>query len=348
MRGVLAYVSVFFIGFVFTAPVNLAGQNKKELEAKIDELDKSTNDKIIRLYNEITVKMTNLENEIKSSRLQNETLKSELADARTTISLISNANANLEKKISDLEQQVSVMQQQNTGFTEHINNPPKPEDIIIANPDNERDSIIQLLQLYYAAPTWDERLQYVLDPERMRGIMSKYYTSGYQSALKEKKDISVVGGNFKNGDIILVYLADRVTYVKKTNNQFKLDWEAHVGHNEKSFTLFVSEKSTAETSFRVKMKLTDQGFYGNFGITKEKQISVQLEDGQFKTEYGFVPKSIAGFQSLYELLSDGLAHEVMVTMKYQDFKDPYGDVRTEILVTQFLQEGWAIKTSFMP
>jgi len=321
----------------------LKAQNKKELEARIDELDKSLNDKVLRLYNEMTVKMTNLENEIKAGRIQQESLKAEIADARMTISLISNANANLEKKVSDLEQQVSILQQESTGITEHIKNPPKPEDVIISNPENERDSVVQMIQKYYAAETWEERLKYVIDPDRMRPVMAKYYTTGYQSALKEKKDISVVGGNFQNGEIILVYLADRVTYVKKVNNQYLLDWEAHTGHNEKSFTLFVSEKSPVETRFRVKLRLADQGFYGNFGISKDKQISVHIEDGQFKTEYGFVYKSIDQFQSLFTLLSDGLAHEVIVDMKYQDFRDAYGDVRSEIIITKFVQEGWAVK-----
>jgi hypothetical protein len=238
---------------------------------------------------------------------------------------------------------MSILQQESKGMTDHINSPPKLEDVIIANPDNERDSIIQMIQLYYASPTWEDRLQYVIDPDNVKQVMAKYYTSGYQSALKEKKDISIVGGNFKNGDIIVVYLSDRVTYVRKINNQFKLDWEAHAGHNEKSFTLLVSEKAKEETQLRLKLRLADQGFYGNFGITKEKQISVHLEDGQFKTEYGFVNKSMEGYQELYTLLSDGLSHEVIVHVKYQDFKDPYGDLRSEIIVTKFVQEGWALK-----
>ena len=69
---------------VQTGPLN--AQNKKELEARIDELDKSLNDKVLRLYNEMTVKMTNLENEIKAGRIQQESLKAEIADARMTIS----------------------------------------------------------------------------------------------------------------------------------------------------------------------------------------------------------------------------------------------------------------------
>jgi hypothetical protein len=199
-------------------------------------------------------------------------------------------------------------------------------------PTSESDSIIFVLQNYFKAKKWEERLPYVLDPEKVKPLMSSIYGNSYESETYEKDKINIPGENYPLGKGFKVFVDGKTVYLKKTQNGFKIDWEATTGYNPISFAVFNAEKSTKSTVFRERLKLYDT-YWDSYGLVKSSYLSLN--------GYGFsrcwMPVNVTA--ELKKILSDGQYHDVIIEAQYRTYSDDYSKDEF-VIVTKFIKEGW--------
>lgn len=183
----------------------------------------------------------------------------------------------------------------------------------------------QVVESYLKAKDWQERLKYVLEPERVKPFMEKRY-SKYEPLEKIKVNIAkqikdqwvevdtvIWGKNALGGEVSNTHHY----YLQKTNDGYKIDWEASVGLNSMTAAAFKAQRPKEPMKFRVIGTLSDN--YSPFGgnYVAETYWSVALKDGDENfIAYGYIPKDSEDGKKLYELLKDGETHRLILTVRY--------------------------------
>ena len=98
--------------------------------------------------------------------------------------------------------------------------------MISAKPQTTNDSLIDVRNKFYSCETWQEQLQYVMEPERVRPLMEDYYTKHTYSSseIKDKSGTKITRIQGKNH---ILYKVNN-TYLVKTGDEYKIDWEAYI------------------------------------------------------------------------------------------------------------------------
>ena len=100
---------------------------------------------------------------------------------------------------------------------------------ISAKPQTTNDSLIDVRNKFYSCETWQDQLQYVMEPERVRPLMEDYYTKHTYSSseIKDKFGTKITRLQGKNHIIYKV----NGTYLVKISDGYKIDWEAHIARD---------------------------------------------------------------------------------------------------------------------
>lgn len=154
---------------------------------------------------------------------------------------------------------------------------------------------------YLGAKNWEERLKFVKDQDELKGTLQSYY-SGYQGPtpyleIQFPKDLDYTKSRLI--DIKVVYsksvdhrglpIEDSAWYVlEKEGSDWKIDWEASVGHNILSEVDFMKQKPKDATLFRVIARLkkgrnadelelsTSQGEFPNLTFQKNSDLGRKI------------------------------------------------------------------------
>lgn len=168
-----------------------------------------------------------------------------------------------------------------------------------------KDSIADVIVKYRACEEWEERLQYVMEPERIKPIMQKRVAkNGYSSKELEMKTI-------KNGIVKLkdnLYVTKGIGiggyYVVKTNEGYKVDWEATVEYNP--IEVLELENMPGKTiEWRGDFKIAsiyENEWYRDF---------FDLSSGQ----HMFTKKGTKVDKDMFEIMKDGEYHSIIVKVK---------------------------------
>lgn len=98
-------------------------------------------------------------------------------------------------------------------------------------PATYRDSIADLIEKYTSCTSWQEALRYVMEPERVRPIMQKYYADqGFSPTIWTAEEILKEGFKRFSGKSHTIYKC-RNFYAVQTPDGYRLDWEATVEYN---------------------------------------------------------------------------------------------------------------------
>ena len=104
-------------------------------------------------------------------------------------------------------------------------------------PATYRDSIADLIEKYTNCTSWQEALRYVMEPERVRPIMQKYYADqGFSPTIWTAEEI-LKNEAFRrfNGKNNTIYKCVNF-YAVQTPDGYRLDWEASVEYNPVTHT----------------------------------------------------------------------------------------------------------------
>jgi hypothetical protein len=203
---------------------------------------------------------------------------------------------------------------------------------------------------YLEATTWQERLPYVFDPERVRPLLAARFGEG--TALVPPKSFSA-GPPEGHGAYVSVGVigteADGTAFqsvfpLRKTDAGWKIDWEAAVGYNPKPLKTFLANKPPEPATFRV---LCDLATYYNFNYVhaQHTHLSVRIvETDPFKTTHGYVSRDSEVAHRLVQLLEDGKAHPLTLELKCEG---PEGEPVTRpganaVAIKQIISESWVL------
>jgi len=185
----------------------------------------------------------------------------------------------------------------------------------------ELDSIYDVMRHYGEAVTIDGRSAYVLHPETTLPLMVKFYSDDYQKIFYEKELITLTKSHYAIGDIIHISAYD--LYLKKTDQGYKIDWEASVGYNPVTMDHYFAKHMTTTTRVRATLKdlRNRDEYYYNIYV-----------NGKFC----FLPKGTAAEREIVNLMSDGKIHQAIIEVRGE--VDDEGEFSVDLV--KFIKKGW--------
>lgn len=163
---------------------------------------------------------------------------------------------------------------------------PAPDEIRtlpLSEESSELQEALAVLDAYWKAQSWQEKMAYVWDAGRVGEKMRAYYAVN-EGPEGRRGALSAAGRYLINGSeiIYLSHAGDRPLGVveigmrKTREGQWKLDWESYTGSGEMSWSEFKSKRPTSPVLMRVFAKIGD---YHNYEfLDKNRFLSVQLYD----------------------------------------------------------------------
>lgn len=187
------------------------------------------------------------------------------------------------------------------------------EPVTISLPLNGDSADVQqaddLLQNYWKAKKWEQRVPLVYQSDRTRTLMEQFYevqkgTDPVSGALLNRGHYRLDGTEI----LLFTYSCNRpgdtleLAMRRDTDGRFVLDWTSFVGFSQMAWTQFKKERPTAPTLFRVFALTSD---YYNYEFTdRQKFLSVNLlsPDGQTSV-HGYCERDSAMGTALSHALS---------------------------------------------
>ncbi len=139
----------------------------------------------------------------------------------------------------------------------------------------------QVIQKYNETPNWQDRLQYVFEPERVRKLMEDYYehqrgVDPIMGALMDQGRFRIDGSEI----VLLTYRGARtdgkleIALRRTSGDRLVIDWESFVGYGETNFADLIRSRSPKPVLMRALVKLDD---YYNFEFSdSKKHLSLKL------------------------------------------------------------------------
>ena len=208
----------------------------------------------------------------------------------------------------------------------------------------QRQSPIGVVKRYLAANKWEDRLSYVLNPENVQEQMESRY-SNFRGPRKFMEIRELSGNPLSTNGWMLVYVLfdrrpgvlgtedvdDALFFVLKTDEGYKIDWEASTIANPMTLSEFKARRPRTPVRLRIaaslnsdsgSTQLRDEFWFFNMDIPNQDFMTVLSEKGSHEGE------------SLFDLVRGGRRVPVIVDIYYDEEIDEY-------VVDSFVQHGWA-------
>jgi len=298
------------IFFLFAVVVTLPAfsQKKEEIVNRINTLETrldSSNRAQDLSINKVEIEL--------ASRLRN--LESEMAEQSKILKAQSNLVENMDRQVKSLLEKNEMMKKKLDSLQQNVGNSSYSDPVIA-----ELDTIYDVMRHYGEAVTIDERSAYVLHPETTLPLMVKFYGDDYQKVFYKKELITLSNSHYEIGDVIYISAYD--LYLKKTDQGYKVDWEASVGYNPITMDHYFAKQMTTTTRVRATLKdlRNRDEYYYNIYI-----------NGKFC----YLPKGTAAERDIVNLMSDGTPHKAIIEVK-GELED--GDFSVDLV--KFIKKGW--------
>lgn len=204
----------------------------------------------------------------------------QLQEAKGTI-------AKLQEEIASLKRELEGAQAQNN------------------KPMTYRDSLLDLRSKFYACETWQEQLQYVMEPERVKPLMEKYYKNNpYSVTLVDNEDVDITRLQGKSHVLYLV----NSNWIVKTDNGYKIDLEATWARNRFHGATKEEIKNNRNKEFEVRDYLIDcqDKYENNYWLAYYGPLG----------EYFYIKKNSPVARKLQSLIPQGEGRHIIIKVKY--------------------------------
>ena len=192
-------------------------------------------------------------------------------------------------------------------------------------PATYRDSIADLIEKYTNCASWQETLKYVMEPERVRPIMQKYYAEkGFSPHIWTAEEILKEGFKRFSGKSHTIYKC-RNFYAVQTPDGYRLDWEASVEYNPVTHTELADKIGQ---SAEIRGYFHYASYYDNDYF---RGFTADVDDTFFLTE-----KGSAIDKRLFAMLKNGA--DIDMILKIKSLRDSEGYqyfLVTDIVSTSF-------------
>lgn len=177
-------------------------------------------------------------------------------------------------------------------------------------PATYRDSIADLIEKYTNCTSWQERLKYVMEPERVRPIMQKYYADkGFSPTMRSAEEIKNKAFRRFNGKNYVLYKCNGY-YAVQTPDGYRLDWEATNEYNPVTCTELankIGQSAEIRGWFRY-ASYHDNDYYRAF-------LAVGIDDIDGKSTYFLTEKGSAIDKRLFAMLKNEAGIDMILKIK---------------------------------
>ena len=159
---------------------------------------------------------------IRTLQANQTTLSTQLLTITQSLGVLQAENATLKERLAKLEADLAALRQQGSGAAPASGNKP-------ASLQTAMDSVQTVWLAYFNSANPEEASQYVMDVQRVKPLMMKYYAEvkdWEQESYEWKSD-----RQFKRIRPNVYKLQDWEEYIIKTPQGYKIDWEAAVQYN---------------------------------------------------------------------------------------------------------------------
>ncbi len=164
------------------------------------------------------------------------------------------------------------------------------------------------LQAYLGAKTWNEKLAWILDAERLTPIFRSYYED--QKGTDPKVSILGDGLPRENGgqywftfELEEAITRNQITArLQETPHGYRLDWENFIGLGAMRWDRFLSERPTEPTAMRVSIAPSET-FSGRYADAKKYQAYEVRQQVGTTNLLGYVERSSRAGQTLQQAVA---------------------------------------------
>ena len=198
-------------------------------------------------------------------------------------------------------------------------------------PATYRDSIADLIEKYTNCTSWQEALRYVMEPERVRPIMQKYYAdTGFSPTIRTAEEIKNKDFRRFNGKNYVIYYCDGF-YAVQTPDGYRLDWEATAQYNPVTHTELADKIGQ---SAEIRGCFEYASYYKNDYFRGFRADGIRSTNG--KMTYFLTEKGSAIDKRLFAMLQNGASIDMILKIKSDTESEFYQNfLITDIISTSF-------------
>ena len=198
-------------------------------------------------------------------------------------------------------------------------------------PATYRDSIADLIEKYTNCTSWQEALRYVMEPERVRPIMQKYYAdTGFSPTIRTAEEIKNKAFRRFNGKNYVLYYCNGY-YAVQTPDGYRLDWEATAQYNPVTHTELADKIGQ---SAEIRGCFEYASVYDNDYFRGFRADGMKITDG--KITYFRTEKGSAIDKRLFAMLQNGASIDMILKIKSDTESEGYQYfLITDIISTSF-------------
>jgi hypothetical protein len=156
---------------------------------------------------------------------------------------------------------------------------------------------------YLAAKTWQDRLQFVRKPDRVKPLMKRYYSDHAlrRGTVKQIQRVAFTGsGGLALVDVTATDNSDTQmsAALELVEGKFLLDWESFTAYSDISLSEFLKCAPGTTATFRIK---AEPSFYFNYSFNEETHVALRIEEPFTEAScYGYVEQG----SELRKILTD--------------------------------------------
>lgn len=245
-----------------------------------------------------------------------------------TLSLSAQSKQDLQNTINNLNQQVGQLKAMLEAKSEQLDQANQTiadlrqklasGAVAAQKPATYRDSIADLIEKYTNCASWEEALKYVMEPERVRPIMQKYYANqSFSPTIWTAEQILKEVFKRFSGKSHTIYKCLNF-YAVQTPDGYRLDWEATVEYNPVTHTELADKIGQ---SAEIRGCFHFASYYDNDyfrGFTASGMYNTEGNSAFFLTE-----KGSAIDKRLFSMLKNGADIDMILKMKSLRDSDGY-------------------------
>ncbi|MFT4638659.1 MAG: hypothetical protein ACI8T1_001980 [Verrucomicrobiales bacterium] len=189
---------------------------------------------------------------------------------------------------------------------------------------HDPDAAAKIIIAFHRTKTWEEKLAYVNNPEKVRPLMAKWYTKHPEDVTIEKitfaMDQPIEEGN-RNFLQVGLSVGDLGRYFVMAvelmeDKSYKIDWETSSGYQEISFNDLMIQKPTEPVELRLTVESAN---FFNFGFTDDLYYAFKgTYLGVNQPIFIYIKKDHPDAQSLFSTLQIFPSKGVIVKVRYPE------------------------------
>ena len=203
------------------------------------------------------------------------------------------------------------------------------------------------MKLFLDAPSVDEMVKYVRQPDRVVPLVERYYEKNpYQTlswSAPTKLDGLPVDGNFLEIVIDINGLEKRPIVLERVGDQFKVDWECWVAYSEMPWEDFIEQRKTEPWPFRV--MIGPDSYYNHKFSDALDYRCFQIQDQMGNhVLYGYVTRGSDTDRLLRQAFRKFPYGCAIVKLQFPS-DNPADTQGNQVIISEFMRFGWVDRSA---